>query len=97
MALKCPFCGGIWKPRVAKPRACPICHRYFDSERQPFNVSDDLLPRQKRIKLVEKAPLDEGYFIQCEKCRYEVDKVFKYEDKLLCRNCLLAEIDREVP
>ena len=28
-AKKCPYCGYEWKPRVASPRSCPRCKRYF--------------------------------------------------------------------
>jgi len=96
MALQCCYCGGIWKPKVKSPRACPICKRYFDSINYPIQVPDDQLPEQKRISNVRSTDLEEGYFIQCEKCKAEVDRVFRFEKQLLCRNCLLAEIDQEV-
>jgi len=28
-AMRCPYCGYEWEPRVRRPKECPLCKRYL--------------------------------------------------------------------
>jgi len=98
MARKCPFCGYIVvTPRVVNPKTCAKCKRYFDEDHQPIYISNEFIPemfKQQQVVEVAETQLQTGFYVTCENCGADVDRVFRFANKLLCRNCLLAEIDK---
>jgi len=88
MLYKCPYCGGVWKPRVVKPRACPLCHRYF-------NYSKGRYPEEFEGELSsKKLPTRSSYYytfersLPCDFCGENHKKFIIINNTRYCRNCV---------
>jgi predicted SprT family Zn-dependent metalloprotease len=75
MALRCPYCGYAWKPRLANPATCPRCKRYPRGDKV-FEIIDDDVFEQSRPTIVEVEQYVPGTtsIYQCYACPYEDKK-----------------------
>jgi len=95
MPLKCPYCGFVWKPRVANPRSCPRCKRYFykPPERVDADVESQRLTVPK-IREEEMKVLPTTSYLECDFCNNRaIVHMFGHN---LCREHLIQMIERKI-
>jgi len=102
MPLKCPYCGIIWQNRVAKPRVCTRCKRYFfwDIEGQyPEEVETKITQewiQRRRFKV--DVGSSTGIYPRCSVCEETAEVWIVCRNKTYCPKCfneLLAQIKEE--
>jgi len=95
MLYECPFCHNSWSPRVTNPRACPICHRYFDYTTGiiPIDIPGEL-PKQRQVLRGRKIYSTNELF-PCDICGEFKAKLVQIGETKYCGNCLKRLLTKE--
>lgn len=68
-ALRCPFCGYIWEPKVMQPRCCPRCKRHWVKDKEPVAVQVESLQEYKELTpSVGVYELEGTNYVMCKIC-----------------------------
>ena len=98
-------CRGIWRPKVARPKACPKCKRYFRYEegpkqRIPIRLKVPInycAPKVALVKIIPFAVPDDIVELLCTRCGNSTTRGAMIKGKVYCTNCALQEMLEAVP